>query len=85
VAAIQGPGTIRISVTGDGPVARIELYNSSDGPGGAGHGHGIGIDNSRRRLQLHYGDRAAIEHGPVADGYRVAIDLPTALERGKVA
>ena len=86
VAETRGPGNIRISVTGDGQVARIELFNTSDGHGGAGRGHGIGIENSRRRLQLHYGDRAAIEHGPVADGYRVAIDLPMAAhEREKVA
>ena len=32
--------------------------------------------NSRRRLQLHYGEAAAIEYGPVSDGWHVAIELP---------
>lgn len=75
-AEAQGHTRICIGVTGSETMVCIELFNTGDTPGGAGSGHGIGIDNSRRRLQLHYGGAAAIQHGPVPGGYRVAIELP---------
>ena len=84
VAEASGAAHIRIAVGPANQSVRIELVNSL-GAGASHKGHGIGIENTSRRLHLHYGDAAAIEHGAVPDGYRVAIDLPRTGERASAA
>lgn len=77
VAAQSKPTTITLQARTEGDRLHIEVRD--DGPEGAGAkgGLGVGLANVRRRLEVAYGERASIDHGPAnGGGYSVRLALP---------
>lgn len=72
-------GRARIDVTAserDGSL-RIEVVDTGRGEAPAvASGTGTGLRNVRGRLKAQYGDRATLDAGPSAGGFRVALQFP---------
>jgi signal transduction histidine kinase len=80
VAATRGPANLTIAATRDGGALVLSVTNTR-APGAevgeARPGTGIGLANIRQRLEIRYDDAASLETGPVENGWRAAIRLPT--------
>jgi two-component system, LytTR family, sensor kinase len=77
VGSRAGPGQIAIHAAREN--GRLWLTVVDDGPGSAPSDgqRGIGLPNTRARLQELYGERHALEIGPVASGgFRVRVGIP---------
>jgi LytS/YehU family sensor histidine kinase len=81
LARTREPIVIEVLV-GANPGGMMSITVSDDGASGAGGppGLGVGLENVRRRLENHYGQRAALTYGAREPrGFQVRLDLP--LER----
>ncbi|MBJ6763560.1 histidine kinase [Myxococcaceae bacterium JPH2] len=74
------PVRVRLRVTREGPVLRIQVDNTgqwappSRGPGA--HGTGTGLRNVRERLAQLFADRATLEHSETDGWVHVVVELP---------
>jgi two-component sensor histidine kinase len=91
VAALRGPGTLRVSGKVHGRELVLSVVNSAGDPdreaandgsvgGSPRRSTGIGLANIRQRLAMTYGDNASLETGPIPHGYRAVIRLPLSAE-----
>ena len=78
VAAVKGPATLTVSAREADGALVLAVVNTRDPDGAADDrsGTGIGLANIRQRLAIRYAGRAALESGPIADGWRAEIRLP---------
>jgi hypothetical protein len=97
VSRVRGPASILVSAEKQGAELVLEVVNRSPGLGAGGAGNGaaaqteapdrisIGLANVRQRLAIIYGERGALETGPLPDGYRARIRMPLTWERRQQA
>jgi signal transduction histidine kinase len=84
VAAMPGPGEVRVSAHRENDILRVSIEDT--GPGfspeermavaGPGASNRVGLENVRRRISLHYGDTARLSFERLPSGMRVLLDLP---------
>ena len=75
IARTEVERTIHLRAFGEERALRVEITNSSAGPSDVS-GSGKSLEIVRQRLQLAYGDRAQVQHGPINDRYRSTIQIP---------
>ena len=76
-AASEAPIRIRIAAEASG--GRLQIWVEDDGREGTSGpgGHGLGLRNVEARLNAHFGERASLRAGPLAErGYRALISIP---------
>jgi signal transduction histidine kinase len=76
-AGSEEPLCIRIAASAAGGRLLIRVEDDGrEGPGRPG-GSGLGLRNVEARLNAHFGERATLEAGPLAEGgYRTTISIP---------
>jgi two-component system sensor histidine kinase AlgZ len=76
IAELPQGGELRIATRVEGNQLRIEIGNPRPGTARRHKGTGTALDNVRRRLHLHYGERARMEVNASEDYYSVQLRLP---------
>ena len=75
IAPAARGGTVRISGRREHGSLVFEVSDDGVGPGQGAEGSGIAIQNTRRRLQLLYGDRHSFEISPSPGGRGLAVRI----------
>jgi two-component system, LytTR family, sensor histidine kinase AlgZ len=76
VAGLLEGGAIRLAVARDGSQVAVTIENAFDPDEPAAVKMGLGLAHVRRRLQVRYGDSAAMETSANDGVYRVALRFP---------
>jgi two-component system, LytTR family, sensor histidine kinase AlgZ len=80
IAGMVDGGTIRLDVTRHGDRLAITVDNPRDPDAMPRKRGGVGLENVRKRLALVFGSAARLEASSSPTGFRVAIDLPSAID-----
>jgi LytS/YehU family sensor histidine kinase len=81
IAGLLDGGTIRLHVSRRNGRLSIAVENPRDPEAlPRKRGSGVGLDNVRRRLSIVFGGAARLDAVAAPDAFRVAIDLPCALD-----
>ena len=81
IAAHPGSGAMTLRARLEGSSLVIEVHDTGPGPGVAdsldsANSNRVGLENVRRRLSLHYGDRASLILNTVSDGTLAQLRIP---------
>lgn len=71
-----GRGRILMSARLASATLTLDIWDDGGDEANSTSGHGLGLRATRERLQLRFGDRAALISGPADNGWRVRITLP---------
>jgi sensor histidine kinase YesM len=80
IAGMVDGGTIRLDVTRHGDRVAITVDNPRDPDAMPRKRGGVGLENVRKRLALVFGGAARMDTAASETGFRVAIDLPSAID-----
>ena len=80
IAGIVDGGTIRLDIVRRGDRVLITVENPRDPDASPRKRGGVGLENVRKRLALVFGNAARMDAAASANGFRVAIDLPSTVD-----
>jgi LytS/YehU family sensor histidine kinase len=80
IAGMVDGGTIRLDVVRIGDRVAITVENPRDPDAMPRQRGGVGLDNVRKRLAILFGGAARLEAAASPTGFRVAIDIPGAID-----
>ncbi len=75
MARTEGERTIQLRAFASAGGLRVEVTNTTGGSSDA-PGSGKSLEIIRQRLELAYGDRATVDHGPFEDHYQSTLQIP---------